>query len=249
MRGEKGSNGEARRILPLAVVLILTLSGLVISAPVSPTSAGPPGLPLVVLYGNLNYSDGHAAPNVEVTVKNETSGISLSDITNENGVWSVTIEEGSQIGGCGDEVLIVAKDAWNNEVSKKVNIICNEQSPLQREDLAFDVPKPTATPSPSPPSDGGGSSSSGGGDVTPTPTPSPTPTPTPTPTPSPEATPTVSPTTAISTSTPSPVPTSSPGPTTSKPRILIPGFEAVFAISGLLAVAYAYSLMRRRRKV
>ena len=225
-------------------VLTFTLVGLfmLVLAPVSPTGASVPGLP-IVLWGHVTYADGYPAQNVNVSVENVVSGESLSKMINEDEVWSIEV---SGIAGYGDEVLIYARDAWNNEVSREVNI----SSGSQEEDLAFEVPKPTATPSPSPPSDGGGSS---GGDVTPTPMPSPTPTPTPTPSPtpspSPEATPTVSPTAAISTSTPSPVPTSNPGPTTSKPRILIPGFEAVFAISGLLAVAYAYSLMRRRRKV
>ncbi len=62
---------------------------------------------------------------------------------------------------------------------------------------------------------------------TPTPTPSPTPTP-----PTPTVTPTSSPTPTL---TPAPSPTPTPTP---------PGFEAGFAIAGLLAVAY---LVLRRR--
>ncbi|AGK60237.1 PGF-CTERM archaeal protein-sorting signal [Archaeoglobus sulfaticallidus PM70-1] len=72
---------------------------------------------------------------------------------------------------------------------------------------------------------------------TPTPTPEETPTPTPTPektpTPTPEETPTPTPTKEV---TPTPTPTKEepqPGP----------GFEAIFAVAGLLAVAY---LLRRR---
>jgi PGF-CTERM protein len=79
----------------------------------------------------------------------------------------------------------------------------------------------------------------------------PTTTPTPTPTPSPTLTPEVTPTpTSSETETPSPslsptsmpavTPTASPTPTPTPP-----GFEAVFAIAGLLAVAY---LVLRRRK-
>ena len=69
----------------------------------------------------------------------------------------------------------------------------------------------------------------------PSPTPSPTPTvsPTPTPTPSPTPTPTISP---VVTPTPTPTPTPSPTP---------PGFEALFAVAGLLAIAY---FVLRRRK-
>jgi len=65
-----------------------------------------------------------------------------------------------------------------------------------------------------------------------TPTPTPTPSPTPSPTPKPTATPTIPP---PITPTPSPTPTPEP-----------PGFEAVFAIAGLLAVAYL--VLRKKRK-
>ena len=69
----------------------------------------------------------------------------------------------------------------------------------------------------------------------PTPSPSPTvsPTPTPTPTPTPSPSPTVSP---VATPTPTPTPTPSPTP---------PGFEAIFAVAGLLAVTY---FVLRRKK-
>ena len=68
----------------------------------------------------------------------------------------------------------------------------------------------------------------------PTASPSPTvsPTPTPTPSPSPTPSPTVSPV-----ATPTPTPTPSPSPT--------PGFEAIFAVAGLLAVTY---FVLRRKK-
>ena len=107
----------------------------------------------------------------------------------------------------------------------------------------------------------GGSSSNEGT----TPTPSPTPTASPTATPGVNVTPTASgqsqsPTTASLIATPTlspmasptetPFTTVTPPPTsvptsTSKPLIPVPGFEAVFAISGLLAVAY---LVRRKMK-
>ena len=63
-----------------------------------------------------------------------------------------------------------------------------------------------------------------------------TPSPTPTVTPKPTATPTMPPPV---TPTPSPTPTPTPTP---EP----PGFEAVFAIAGLLAVAYL--VMRRKKR-
>jgi len=64
------------------------------------------------------------------------------------------------------------------------------------------------------------------------PTPSPSPTSTPSPSPSPTPTVALTPTPIV---TPTPTPSPTPAPT--------PGFEAVFAIAGLLAVAY---LLRRR---
>ncbi|RLE41590.1 hypothetical protein DRJ16_06030, partial [Candidatus Woesearchaeota archaeon] len=70
----------------------------------------------------------------------------------------------------------------------------------------------------------------------PTPSPSPTvsPTPSPTPTPTPTPSPTVSP---VAPTTPTPTPSPSPSPT--------PGFEAIFAVAGLLAVTY---FVLRRKK-
>ncbi|WP_456478772.1 PGF-CTERM sorting domain-containing protein [Geoglobus ahangari] len=80
------------------------------------------------------------------------------------------------------------------------------------------------------------------------PTPTPTPEETPTPTPTPTATPTPTPT---KTPTPTPTPvetkeeTPTPAPTkTTEEKKEGPGFEAVFAVAGLLAVAY---LLRRRQ--
>ena len=139
MRIEKGGNDE-EGILPLALVimLILTLAGLVISASASSTSASGPSLPLL-LYGEVSYKDGSPAPNIGVSAKNEVSGLSLNTTTDEKGVWSMEV---SEIAKCGDVVLIVARDAWNNEISEKVNV---SEAP-QRTDLQFDVFPPTTTP-------------------------------------------------------------------------------------------------------
>jgi len=99
---------------------------------------------------------------------------------------------------------------------------------------------------------GNGGSGGNGGATTPTPTPTAGVTPTPTATGGETPTPTTSPT-AGATATPTWSPTASPG-TTGTPTAtpgptkepLIPGFGAVFAIAGLLAVAYI--VLRRERK-
>lgn len=81
---------------------------------------------------------------------------------------------------------------------------------------------------------------------TPTPTPEETPTPTPTPTATPTPTPTKTPTptpTPVETPTKEETPTPAPTKTTEEKK-QGPGFEAVFAVAGLLAVAY---LLRRRQ--
>ena len=101
-------------------------------------------------------------------------------------------------------------------------------------------PTPTPTPSPSPtapPAGGGG----GGGRATPTSTPLPTSSPeiTLTPIPTQRVTPTVS-----LPVTPSPTPSPSPSST---PTPKGPGFEAVFAIAGLLAVAYLTLRSKKKR--
>jgi cell division septation protein DedD len=91
---------------------------------------------------------------------------------------------------------------------------------------------------------GGGNGGNGGGGTTTTPTPTAgeTTTPTPDATATPAVSPTVSPTeTGTATATESPTPSPSP---TKKP--LIPGFEAVFVIAGLLTVAYL--VLGRKRK-
>ena len=71
-------------------------------------------------------------------------------------------------------------------------------------------------------------------------TPTPSPTPTPTPTAAPTAAPTAVPT-AVPTAAPTAVPTAEPTATPKEP-----GFEAVFAIAGMLAIAYL--VLRRKRK-
>ncbi|MDI6889066.1 MAG: PGF-CTERM sorting domain-containing protein [Methanocellales archaeon] len=109
------------------------------------------------------------------------------------------------------------------------------------------TPTPTATTTPTGGGAAGGGGGGGGGAPTSTmPTPTPTVTPTPTATPATTPTPTVTPTSEgapIPPSTPEAVATRIREPPTKILGITVPGFEAIFAIIGLLAVAY---LTRRR---
>jgi hypothetical protein len=113
--------------------------------------------------------------------------------------------------------------------------------------VSGDTTLTAAEPTPTPGSGNGGGSNGGGGGggtYTPTPTGAPTPTgtispgPTPSESPEPEPIPGATETPGVSPATPPPSAISSP---TTRP--LIPGFEALFAIGGLLAVSY---VLRRR---
>jgi hypothetical protein len=105
--------------------------------------------------------------------------------------------------------------------------------------------EPTPSPTPTPSNGGGGGGNGGGGGTTPTPTTSPSPSASPGVSPTPTSSPSISPgTTPTPTSlTPTAGPTTSPSASpTAKPGI--PGFELIFALAGLLAVALW--LCRRR---
>lgn len=119
------------------VLVVLTL---VIGLVISVSSASGPSFPLL-LHGEVSYKDGSPASNVEVSVKNEASGECLVTTTDEKGLWSIEV---SGIAHSGDEVLVIAKDAWNNKVSKKVEVTVAPQEI----NLAFEVPLPTTTPPP-----------------------------------------------------------------------------------------------------
>lgn len=124
------------------------------------------------------------------------------------------------------------------------------------------TPSPSPSPTPTPSSNGGngggnGNGGSGAPDTASSPTPSPSPTlspsTSPSPTPTSTSTPIVTPPSTFThrlTPTASPTPASvtpmpSPSSTPTSSQHWIPGFEAVFAIAGLLAVAY---LVLRRKK-
>ena len=141
-------------------------------------------------------------------------------------------------------------------ITAEVNL--GEDIGILRNTTTVNLTAPGATPTASPENGGGtgdggdGGNGGDGGTTTPTPTPTTTPAPTGTASPAPTVTATVTPTptpkaspgeTETPTATESPTPSPSPGPT-KKP--LIPGFEALFAIASLLAVAYL--VLRKGRR-
>ena len=150
------------------------------------------------------------------------SGSSISLITDNNGTVTALLS-GNETG----VAEIMVKTLWGYNTTS----------------VTFLAPGATATPT-APSGDGG--DGNGGAAVT-TPTPTAAVNVTPSPSPEATATPAVSVTPTVTTS---PSPTEAPTPTASatatpEKRWQIPGFEAVFAIASLLAVAY---LVMRRRK-
>jgi len=137
-------------------------------------------------------------------------------------------------------------------ITAEVNL--GEDIGILRNTTTVNLTAPGATPTASPENGGGtgdggdGGNGGDGGTTTPTPTPAPTGTASPAPTVTATVTPTPTPRaspgeTETPTATESPTPSPSPGPT-KKP--LIPGFEALFAIASLLAVAYL--VLRKGRR-
>jgi len=178
----------------------------------------------------------------------------FEDINNITGevVFTYSVDIGSSVSDSGP--LVTTEFTADASASGTFNLnlaeveLCDEIGPIPIEGIyngtviivGGPTPTPTPTPSPSPtePSAGGGG---GGRRTTPTPTPSFTPSPeiTLTPIPMQGVTPTVS-LPVTSSPTPSPSPSSTPAPEG-------PGFEAVFAIAGLLAVAYLTLRSKKKR--
>ncbi|NQE06774.1 hypothetical protein C5S32_12960 [ANME-1 cluster archaeon GoMg1] len=168
-----------------------------------------------------------------------TTGMSIKVNADSNGDFELDINTGGVPLG---EFLITA-----GGIERTVKIVLTEPTPIPTSSPSpSPMPSPTSTPS-SDGRDGGGKDGSGAPDTTPAPTPTPVITPTPTLSPMPTPLSTITPSVIVapspgppSTPSPTPTPTVSPQPTPT------PGFEAVFAIAGLLAVAYL--VLRHRRK-
>ena len=199
---------------------------------------------------NVKVYGAAAEDATAVTLK---VGTSIKVIADSNGVFSLDINtEGVPEG----EFMITGKGAEGGIIEKIVYIgVTSTSTPTSSStgtstSTSTSTSTPTPSPSPTP-------------SLTPSPSPSPTPSPTPTATstPTPMSTPATTPvlttpstpsTSALApgsmsapapTSTPTPTPTPTPSPSK---RWMIPGFDAIFAIAGLLAVAYL--VLRERTK-
>jgi len=203
-------------------------------------------------------------PSIRINLTADTYIIHISDVTviraivtdlsgnpkpNETVNFTTTLGKITPVSNKTDTngVAVAHFQGTSEGVANITAVIGNIQSNIIKIKIMRD-----STTTPSSPTPTASGASGGGGVITPTPTATATVTPEETPTPSPEVTATPSATPAL-TPTPSPSLAGTPTPTataspvlspTSEP--LIPGFEGIFAIAGLLAVAYL--VLRRGRK-
>jgi len=247
-------------VLILAVVSILLVASVTpVSAPVppSPPNGTPPTIYITADPSEIP-ADGCSTSTITVSVWDGEywifSGPTVNFSTDMGEITaSAPIENGTATArftaGTTEGVATITAEV---NLSEDIGILHNTTT--------VNLTAPGATPAASPGNgggtgdgggDGGGDGNGGGGGTT-TPTPTLTPTPTGTASPAPTVTATVTPTptpraspgeTETPTATESPTPSPSPGPT-KKP--LIPGFEALFAIASLLAVAYL--VLRKGRR-
>ena len=230
-------------VLILAVVSILLVASV---TPVAPVPPSPPNGTPPTMYITADPSeipaDGCSTSTITVSVWDGEDLVARGPIvkfSTDMGeiTASARIENGTATArftaGTTEGVATITAEA---NLGEDIGILHNTTT--------VNLTAPGATPTASPGNgggtggDGGGGNGGGGGTTTPTLTPTPTGTASPAPT----VTATVTPTpraspgeTETPTATESPIPSPSPGPT-KKP--LIPGFEALFAIASLLAVAY-----------
>ena len=204
-------------------------------------------------------------PSIRINLTADTYTIHISDVTviravvtdlfgnpkpNETVNFTSTFGKITPVSNKTDTngVAVAHFQGTSEGVANVTAVIGNIQSNIIKIKIIGD----NITTTPSSPTPTASGASGGGGVTTPTPTATATVTPEEMPTPSPEvtatptATPTLTPTPSPSLAgTPTPTATASPvSSPTSEP--LIPGFEGVFAIAGLLAVAYL--VLRRGRK-
>jgi len=223
-------------------IVLLTL--IVLCAP----AAAIPGIPNQ-FYGTVTIDESSAADGI--TISAWIDDVEYVNTTTSDGAYGISsaflvpaddLGTPEKEGGVDDETVVfyvsdvqVGEETFVSGGVTELNLV------------ASGVPTPTPTSTATPAPTGGGGGGGGGGAVTVTTT---TPTPTPTVTPTPTATPTVTATptpTVTPTSEGAPMPPSTPEAVATRIRtpvgITVPGFEAIFAIMGLLAVAY---LIRRR---
>jgi len=214
-------------------------------------------------------------PSIRVNLTADTYTIHVNDITviravvtdlsgnpkpNETVNFTTTLGKITPISNKTDTngVAVAHFQGTSEGVANVTAVIGNIQSNIVKIKIMEDNITTTPTTAPSSPTPTASGASGGGEVTTPTPTATATVTPEETPTPSPEvtatptATPTLTPTPSPSLAgTPTPTVTASPvSSPTSGPSI--PGFEGVFAIAGLLAVAYLVlwgKEMKKRKNV
>ena len=201
----------------VSIVVFATLFALI-----APVQAQP-----YVVLGQVSDTDGNPVNDVNVNVTCIPTGESVSSTTAEGGWYSVTLGNDPYSPPAPGETLRLFADAGDGrtnttevpatESPQFVNLILQGPEPEPTENVSYTISNRTITPTPTPAAP----------TIAPTVTPAapmPTITPTPTIPPAPTAT---------------PAPTPTPTPTE-------PGFEAVFAIAGLLAVAYL--VLRKKQK-
>ena len=177
----------------------------------------------------------------DATSVNLNVATSIKVTADSNGDFSLCIDtEGVPPGA----FLIIA-----GGIERTVEVVSIEPTPTP---TPTPTPMPTPSPSPTPSSDGRDGGGKDGGeisDTTPAPTPTPVITPTPTLSPMPTPSPTIIPGVIVTPSpSPPPSPSPTPTPTVSPSPSPTPGFEAVFAIAELLAVAYLVLKFRNKRE-
>jgi hypothetical protein len=236
----------ARMLIPVILLGMLVVPLAAASTTVSIEDASAPQGETVTVRINITDVSGMCGANIWLSYDKNVVTVEIVDdgdigtvtysTDNDVGItkmnWDTTEEETGSfvfayitlkvVGNPGDTCLLDldVKELYDCELTDITH---------SADDGTFTIPL-TSTPTATPPSGGGG----GGGILfTPTPTLTPTLSPTPTPSLSPTTTPTPSPTPSL---TPTTTPSATPEP--------VPGFEAFFAMLGLLAVAY---LLKRRK--
>lgn len=249
-----------RRINGLAIFLALVLSAVLLTS-VAPATAqelpGPPTPAYIQLTAEPAEitADGSSTANITARVWDGEDWIAWGfDVSFSTDLGEIT--ELVPLNDTATATLTAGTTAGTATITAEVDLSAVELDVLTNTTtVVFTAPGTSPTPSGGSGGGGGGGGGSSGGTTTPTPTTSPTtspgespaPTAAPTSTASPSVAPSGTPGATIAPTAPTaPTAPSTPAAATAEPTPKEPGFEAVFAISGCLAVAYL--LMGRRAR-